>query len=283
MDLASLSFEVQELPDIIRLVILLSLKREDNLTKSQLKNKVEGYLENNTSIEMSDLEETLEEMQSEKLVKRHNNKLVLTSQGAKLSEEWKDLLVKREPILEFIAGLTDGTITSLVIVISTFLAKLPTDVMLLVALLTLTAVAVTNFSSFMLGGETEDIANALSFKTLMEYSVSDIPDKEERRKSLRLIRHLFSILKGEKTRTNIISASISGVTTFLAGIIPIAAFLSLSEPFNMFISFIMVGVVLFFLVRYRSEKSKIHWKITLFETLLVVAIAVVLSLLLGRL
>lgn len=44
----------------------------------------------------------------------------------------------------------------------------------------------------------------------------------------------------------------------------------------------MVGMVAgFFLVRYRSRKSKVHWKITLLETAVIVMIAVIVSLLIG--
>ncbi|MCJ7767753.1 hypothetical protein MUP79_05145 [Candidatus Bathyarchaeota archaeon] len=44
---------------------------------------------------------------------------------------------------------------------------------------------------------------------------------------------------------------------------------------------IVGAVVGFFLFRYRSTKSRIHWKITLLETLAIVAIAVKASLLIG--
>ena len=234
---------------------------------------------------MSDLQETLDEMKSEGLVIHGNGKLTLTKDGIRLSEEWKDLLVKREPILEFVAGLTDGSITGLVVILSVFLANLtgylPRHVMFWTAFLSLAAVAITNFSSFMLGGTTGDIADALAFKALMEYSVSDIPDKEERRKSLRLVKHLFSILRSETTRTNLFAALVCSITTFFAGVVPIAAFLYLPEPINLVISFIIVGIVSFFLIRYRSEKSKVHWKTVLFETLLVIAVAVVASLVIG--
>lgn len=44
------------------------------------------------------------------------------------------MLTKREPILEFIAGVVDGTITSLVIVLSALLVILPWRTMLWTAL-----------------------------------------------------------------------------------------------------------------------------------------------------
>jgi hypothetical protein len=259
----------------------LTLKREDYLTKHQVKQKVEIYLENNTFIESLDFDEALDEMISENLIVKDNGRYILTDNGIRLSEKWKDLLNKREPILELIAGLTDGTITGLVIVISAFIAQLSTHITTWAAMLSLASVATTNFSSFMLGGKTEDIADALSIEDLMKYSVSDISDKVERRKSLNLIKHLFSILKQESTRTNFFSAATCGVMTFLAGITPVAAFLTLPPPLNVLFSFLMAGAVTLFLIRYRSEKSKVRWKVTVLETLLVMTIAIIASLLIG--
>jgi hypothetical protein len=43
----------------------------------------------------------------------------------------------------------------------------------------------------------------------------------------------------------------------------------------------VVTVVGIFLVRYRSQRSKVHWKITLLETVVIVAIAVAVSLIIG--
>jgi hypothetical protein len=40
----------------------------------------------------------------------------------------------------------------------------------------------------------------------------------------------------------------------------------------------IVGI---FLVRYRSKKTRVHWKITFYETIVIVVIATVASLLLG--
>lgn len=278
-----MSFEIQELPDVIKLITLLSLERKDYLTKPQFKKKVEKYLNNNTSIELNDLEEALEEMVSEGLVIDDDGKYVLTNEGFRLGNKWKSVLMNREPILEVVAGLTDGTITGIVVILSTFLAQLSTYISMWAALLSLAAVAITNFSRFMLGGKTEDIADTLSIGDLMIYSVSDIPDKAERKKSLSLLKHLFSILKEESTKTNFLSALTCGVTTFLAGITPITAFLYLPSPFNFVFPFLTVGILLFFLIRYRSQKSKVHWKITLLETSVIVTMATIASLLIGNL
>jgi hypothetical protein len=69
---------------------------------------------------------------------------------------------------------------------------------------------------------------------------------------------------------------------FLAGSIPIVIFISLPTPFNIVVSLGVVAVIIgIFLVRYRSKKTRVHWKITLYETMAIVAIATVVSLLLG--
>jgi uncharacterized membrane protein YesL len=151
------------------------------------------------------------------------------------------------------------------------------------ALLTLSAVAITNFSSFLLGGITEDLADIMTLQNLMNYSLSDIADKTERDKSLLLVKRLFSVLDKEIHRSNIYAAIICGATTFLAGIIPIATYILLSDqsPLNIILSLSIVAVIVgIFLVRYRSKKTRVHWKITLYETIAIVIIATVASLLL---
>ena len=56
----------------------------------------------------------------------------------------------------------------------------------------------------------------------------------------------------------------------------------LQKPLDIILSLVIVGAVKgFFLVRYRSRKSKVHWKMTLLETAVIVMIAVVVSLLIG--
>jgi len=277
-----LSFEIQELPDIIRVIVLLSFREEDNLTKSLLKKKVEGYLANSASIRMDDLDEALEEMVSEGLLVKENGIFKLTRRGVRLGKEWRNLLIKREPVFEIVAGLTDGSITGLVVILSAFLAGLHMDMALFAAILSLAAVSITNFSSFMLGGKTEDMADILTLKALIDHSLSDIPDRKERIRSLRLARHLFSILRREVTRSNLLSASLCGLTTFLAGIIPLIAFLSLPKPFNVIVSLGIIGVMTtVFLVRYRAKKAQVSWKVILPETLVIIAIATIISLVIG--
>jgi len=48
------------------------------------------------------------------------------------------------------------------------------------------------------------------------------------------------------------------------------------------LSLTIVGTIVgVFLVRYRSKKTRVNWKITMFETVAIVTIAVIASLLLG--
>ena len=277
-----MSFEIQELPDVLRIFVLLSLGEGRILQKPRLKRRIDKYCAGHVCVEMSDLDRTLNEMRTEGLVVDQDDKVKLTEKALQLGKEWRNLLLKREPIMELVAGLTDGSITGLVVILSAFLAGLPINMATFAAVVSLSAVAVTNFSSFLLGGKTEDLADLITLKTLIDYSLSDIPDKTERDKSLRLVRHLFTMLRGEIGRSNIQSAIVCGTATFLAGIIPIAAYLVLPSPLDISLSLGIVAVTVgFFLVRYRSKRSKVHWRITLAETAVIVAIAVVVSLLIG--
>ena len=231
---------------------------------------------------MSDLEKTLKEMSVERLIIDANNEVQLTEQGIRLGKEWESPLLKKEPILEVVAGLVDGSITGLVVILSAFIAGLSIRTAIFAAFLTLTAVAITNFSSFLLGGITEDLADTTTLQTLINYGLSDIPDKKERDKSLLLVKKLFTLLHKEINRSNIYAAVICGITTFLAGSMPIIAYLALPSPLNMILSLAIVGTVVgVFLVRYRSKKTRVNWKITTSETVAIIAIAVLASLLLG--
>jgi hypothetical protein len=277
-----LSFEIQELLDIIRVIVLLSLSKGSALEKPLLKRRIDKYCAGHVCVEMSDINEALEEMSAEGLVIDENGRIKLTERGLQLGQEWQSLLLKREPILEVVAGLTDGSITGLVVILSAFLAGLATNTATFAAVLSLSAVAITNFSSFLMGGKTEDIADLLTLKTLMDYSLSDIPDKVERDKSLRLVKQLFILLHSEIGKSNLYAAIICGITTFLAGIIPIIAYLMLPEPLDIILSLSIVCVTVgIFLVRYRSGRTKVHWRITLAETVIIIAIAVIASLIIG--
>jgi len=279
-----LSFEIQELPDIIRVIVLLSLSKGSLLEKPLLKRRIDKYCAGYVCVETTDIDKALKEMTDEGLIIDEYEKVKLTERGLQLGQEWRNLLLKREPILEVVAGITDGSITGLVVTLSAFLAGLAIKTTTFAAILSLSAVAITNFSSFLMGGKTEDIADLLTLKTLMDYSLSDIPDKTERDKSLRLVKQLFVLLHKEIGRSNLYAALICGTTTFLAGIIPIMAYLMIPDPFNIILSLTIVCVIVgVFLVRYRSERTKVHWRITLTETVIIIVIAVVASLIIGGL
>ncbi len=277
-----MSFEIQELRDIIRVIVLINLSRGRKSDKTVLKGTLDRVCRDIACIEMSDLEHTLEDMHKEGLISYGEGFVQLTDKGDSLGREWQSLLLKKEPIIELVAGLVDGSITGLVVLLSAFFANLTFKTTAFAALLTLAAVAITNFSSFLLGGITEDLADMLTLQNLINYSVSDIVDKREREASLKLVQRLFTILHGQISRSNIFAASLCGSTTFMAGIVPIIAYLLLPRPENIIVSLVIVGgIVGIFLVRYRSRRTKVHWKVTLLETIAIVIIAALASLALG--
>ncbi|MGF3521571.1 MAG: hypothetical protein ACQXXJ_00550 [Candidatus Bathyarchaeia archaeon] len=283
------AFEIQELPDVIRVIVLLNLSKGNAVSKTSLKRKIDKVCTSLTCISVGELDKALAEMASERLITDNGDTVQLTEQGLKLGQEWKSLLLKKEPILEVVAGLVDGSITGLVVILSAFLSLLTgsgfflsTKTVIFAAFLTLTAVSITNFSSFFLGGVTEDLANIMTLRTLMNYSLSDIPDKKERDKSLLLVEKLFLVLGKEIHRSNLYAAVICSTTTFLAGSIPIIVYVTLPTPLDIIASLgIVAAIAGVFLVRYRSKKTRVHWKVTLAETLTIVAIATVASLVLG--
>jgi hypothetical protein len=285
-----MAFEIQELPDVIRVIVLLNLSKGAKIKKAALKARVDRICVNYACIELHELDKALKEMSTEGLIIEKDDYVQLTAQGQKLGKEWESLLLKKEPIMEIVAGLVDGSITSLVVILSAFISALAGTKTLLgdprtlifAALLTLSAVAITGFSSFLLGGITADLADIMTLQNLMNYSLSDIPDKKERDKSLLLVQKLFTLLSKQIHRSNLYGATISGITTFVAGIIPIATYLALPPIYNIAVSLgevvIISGV---FLVRYRSKKTRVNWKVTLTETIAIVIVATVVSLLLG--
>ncbi len=285
-----MAFEIQELPDVIRVIVLLNLSKGARIKKSTLKSRIDRVCLNYACIDMSELDKALKEMSIEGLLTEKDGIVQLTSQGQRLGKEWESLLLKKEPIMEVVAGLVDGSITSLVVILSAFIATLTSSTTLLgdpktvvfAAFLTLSAVAITNFSSFLLGGITEDLNDIMTLQNLMNYSLSDIPDKKERDKSLMLVQKLFTLLGKQIHRSNLYAAIICGTTTFIAGIIPIATYLILPPIYNVVVSLILVAVISgVFLARYRSKKTRVNWKISLLETIAIVIIATVASLLLG--
>ena len=285
-----MAFEIQELPDVIRVIVLLNLSKGAKIKKATLKTRLDRVCVNYACIEMNELDKALKEMSIEGLIIEKDDFVQLTTQGQKVGKEWESLLLKKEPIMEIVAGLVDGSITSLVVILSAFISSLTATrtflgdprTLIFAALLTLSAVAITGFSSFLLGGITADLADIMTLQNLMNYSLSDIPDKKERDKSLLLVQKLFTLLSKQIHRSNLYGATISGITTFVAGIIPIATYLILPPIYNIAVSLGEVVVISgVFLARYRSKKTRVNWKITLAETIAIVIIATIVSLLLG--
>ena len=92
------------------------------------------------------------------------------------------------------------------------------------------------------------------------------------------------ILGKEIHKSNVYASIIVGVTTFAAGSLPIVTYLTLTQfyPLNIILSLSIVGVVVgIFLVRYRSRKTRVNWKMTFIETLTIIIIATIASLILG--
>lgn len=259
------------------------------MPKTTLKRRIDKVCASLACVDMNELEKSLKEMAAEGIIIDEVESVHLTEQGQKLGKEWQSLLLKKDPILEVVAGLVDGSVTGLVVILSAFISTFTGNIIfssakavIFTAYLTLTAVAITNFSSFFLGGITEDLADIMTLRTLMNYSLSDNPNKKERDKSLLLLEKLFLVLDKEIRSSNLYAAIISATTAFLAGSVPIAAYVTLPTPLNIILALAVVGVVAgVFLVRYRSKKTRVHWKITLLETLAIVAIATVASLLLN--
>jgi len=276
-----LSFEIQDLVDVLRVFILIELD-ENPLSKSSLKRRIDNLCRGRFSIETKDLDETLKSMVSEGLIIDRDGYVQLTEKGIQISDEWRNLLLRDEPILEIVAGIADGSVTGLVVILSSLIAGLTSSITLIAALLSLATVAITNFSSFLLGGMTEDIADVITLQNLITYSLSDIPDVKEKEKSLFVAREMLNLLREKRGRMNILSASACGITTFISGIMPIAAYLMLPPLFNVIVSISIVGVITgLFLVHYRSTKTKIPWKITLLQTVVIMTVAIIASLILS--
>ncbi|MGQ9760010.1 MAG: hypothetical protein ACUVQ5_05540 [Candidatus Methanomethylicaceae archaeon] len=277
-----MAFEISEIHDIIKVLILINVKKGCEFDRQTMRSQIERFLGCHTCIGREDFEQTLEDLSREGLIESRENKILLTEKGNLLSEGFKNLLFKDEPVLEVVAGLTDGSITSLIVTLSSFLTGLASSITYLAAALTLSAVSLTNFSSFILGSKTEDLADLISLRNLMEYGLNGINDGKERDRSLTLLKDLFRVLKDEISRSNLYSAVLCGLTTFISGLAPIALFLLIPQPFGIIASLTFVGIVVgAFLARYRSKKMDVRWRVTLLETFSLIAISVFISLLIG--
>lgn len=277
-----MSLRIEELRDIIKIAALLNIGAKENVEKDHLERRLSRICRDSVCYAQSELDAALNEMISEKLISSRNGSIGLTSHGRKLSLDWRNLLLKKEPIVEIVAGLTDGAVTGLVVILSAFLTGLASSIALFASLLTLSAVAITNFSSFFLGGITEDISDLITLENLINHTLKDISDLEERDKSLRFVKELFVLLHSEISTSNLYAATLCGGVTLLAGSMPIAAYLLLPQPVHIIVSLaIVVTIIGVFLIGYRSKRARVHWKVTLFETAAIIIVATTASLLLG--
>jgi uncharacterized membrane protein HdeD (DUF308 family) len=130
-------------------------------------------------------------------------------------------------------------------------------------------------------GMTESVANKLRWSSTFEQRL----DGGWIRVSLNAILAetillISTVLHKEISRSSIVAIVICGTTTFLAGILPIITYFAQQGPLNIAESLGIVGAIVgVFLARYRSRRSKVHWKTTLLETVAIVTIAIVVSLL----
>ena len=63
-----MAFEIQELPDVIRVIVLLNLSKGAKIKKSTLKTRVDRVCANYACIEMNELDKALQEMSTEGLI-----------------------------------------------------------------------------------------------------------------------------------------------------------------------------------------------------------------------
>jgi hypothetical protein len=62
-----IGFEIQELPDVIRVIVLLNLSKGVKIKKSTLKSRIDRVCVSYTCVEMPELDKTLKEMSGEGL------------------------------------------------------------------------------------------------------------------------------------------------------------------------------------------------------------------------
>ncbi|MGZ4851021.1 MAG: hypothetical protein ACXV2C_06555 [Candidatus Bathyarchaeia archaeon] len=76
-----MSFEIQELPDVIHIIVLLNLSKSAKIRKSTLKNRVNSVCVNYACVEVSELDRALKEMSAEGLIIESDYMVQLTPQG----------------------------------------------------------------------------------------------------------------------------------------------------------------------------------------------------------
>lgn len=279
-----MTFRPHDINDLIKVIVLINFDKSGENLREQLHRRLNRFLgrEPLQQVSHSDFNETIDDMVREGLASMDGERIKLSDRGKVLSKEFKSLLFKQEPILEITAGLSDGSIAGLIVIVSAYVAGLGRAAALYAAALTITAVALTGITSLLLGGKTEDLADLLTLRRLMEHDLYSINDKEERERSFLLMQDLFHVLKSEISKSNLTSAFIFVVTCILSGLIPVGLDLALPQPLGIVASLtIVLAVVGVFLVRYRSKKTGIHWKFLILETFGLIISSVLVSLLLG--
>ena len=64
-----MGFEIQELPDVIRIIVLLNLSKGHRMHKSTLKRRLDKVCVSLACVDMNELEKALKDMASEGLIK----------------------------------------------------------------------------------------------------------------------------------------------------------------------------------------------------------------------
>lgn len=169
-----MSIKIQDLPDVVEIALLLNLEKDEAVPAAELKQRIDKICGENSCIDSRDFNKASDRMMSDRLITGRNGLVKLTKRGASLGRDWRNLLLKREPTLEVVAGLTDGSVTGLVVILSAFTASLAPSIAIFAALLTLSSVAITNFSSFLLGGITEDISDMITLESLLNHGLSNV-------------------------------------------------------------------------------------------------------------
>jgi VIT1/CCC1 family predicted Fe2+/Mn2+ transporter len=278
------AFHPQDINDLIKVIVLINFDKSGESLRGQLHRRLNKFLgrEPLQRVSHNDFSETIDEMMQEGLASMDGERIRLSERGKVLSKEFKSLLFKQEPILEITAGLSDGSIAGLIVIVSAYVANLGRAATLYAAALTITAVALTGITSLLLGGKTEDLADLVTLRRLMEHDLYRINDKDERERSFLLMQDLFHVLGSEINKSNLTSALIFMATCIVSGLIPVGLDLILPQPLGIIVSLtIVLAVVGIFLVRYRSKKTGIHWKFLILETFGLIISSVLVSLLLG--
>ncbi len=75
-----MAFEIQDLPDVIRVIVLLNLSKGKAVTKTELKQGLDKVCASLACIDVTELEKTLKEMSAEGLIIDNGDAVRLTEQ-----------------------------------------------------------------------------------------------------------------------------------------------------------------------------------------------------------